>query len=150
MSSVSFSAQTSTQKALGPAILIMHTSSCVVDDGVCHAGADFVDVSLGIIVCSAADTIMAFHPHHHHGTTLCNHVRHTVIAFTFSRQIVQAFQESSKCPGYIPCPVFTWECTDVCQQESESGKEDPMDDENMEIDCIQEVDNPSYLIENSI
>src|SRR5258707_3809558 len=27
-----------------------------------HAGADFVDVSLGIIVRMAADTILAFHP----------------------------------------------------------------------------------------
>ena len=93
---------------------------------------------------------MAFHPHHCHGTTLCDHVKHTGIAFTFSTQIVQAFQESSKRPGYIPQPVFTWACTDVSQDASESGEGDPMDDENMEIDYIQEVDDPSGLIANIV
>ena len=91
----------------------VHTSSHVVDDSVCHAGADFA-VSLGIIVHGAADTIMTFHPHHHNETALCDHVKHTGIAFTFSILIVQEFQESSKHPGYIPQPVFTWACTDIC------------------------------------
>src|SRR5258708_1814913 len=52
-----------------------------------HAGADFVDVSLGIIVCMAADTILAFHPLHCHGTTYCDCVHHSGVVFTFSKSI---------------------------------------------------------------
>src|SRR5258705_1783412 len=61
-----------------------------------HAGADFVDVSLGIIVCMAADTILAFHPLHRHGTTYCDCVHHSGVVFTFSKSIHDAISESAK------------------------------------------------------
>ncbi len=88
-------------------------AGCTVDEGCHHQGADFVDVSLGIIVCNAADSITAFHPHHHHGTTVCDHVKTSGIAFTFSQHILDAYNESLQHGGPAQHEVFTWEQIEV-------------------------------------
>src|SRR5258707_267702 len=90
-----------------------------------HAGADFVDVSLGIIVHMAADTILAFHPLHHHGTTYCDCVHHSGVVFTFSKSIHDAISESAKRPDFTPQAVFT--CAAVDHDENFQA-DDPMDD----------------------
>jgi hypothetical protein len=72
-----------------------------------------VDVSLGIIVRNAADSITAFHPCHQHGTTKCQHVMTAGVAFTFSQHILKAYNESLAQGESSPHAVFTWEQIEV-------------------------------------
>ena len=112
--------------------------------GCTHKGADFVDVSLGIIVQNAADSITAFHPHHHHGTTKCGHVRTTGIAFTFSQHILKAYRESLVEGRPSPYPVFTWEKIEVDEDVGSHLNSEEGDDYSCTFS--QEVINPCDII----
>ena len=75
--------------------------------GCTHQGADFVDVILGIMVQNATDSILAFQPCHCHAITQCNHVEHGSLAFTFSKHILDAYNQAVE-KGYVPEATFTW------------------------------------------
>ena len=74
-----------------------------------HPGGDYVNHKLGIILRHAPDSVLAFHPSQLHATTHCDHVSSTGIVFSFSSNIVEAFQASSQRDGYVPRPAFMWQ-----------------------------------------
>ncbi|KAK7049483.1 hypothetical protein VNI00_005514 [Paramarasmius palmivorus] len=55
-----------------------------------YGGANFVDVSLQVVVVNSAGTLMAFKPSHHHGTTVSGGTTNYYITFAFSKDISDA------------------------------------------------------------
>ncbi|KAF5389738.1 hypothetical protein D9757_005999 [Collybiopsis confluens] len=60
-----------------------------------HMGGNYVDVRLGVIVASAAGTILAFKPGEMHATTLSHGACNYGYAITFSRRLADGYRESS-------------------------------------------------------
>lgn len=59
----------------------------------CGSGANYVDVTLKIVVLSAPGTIMAFRPNHLHGTSKSYGAVNRGLAITFSRRVTDAYRD---------------------------------------------------------
>ncbi|KAJ3897757.1 hypothetical protein F5879DRAFT_708151 [Lentinula edodes] len=58
-----------------------------------YGGANFVDITLRVVVVNAPGTLFSFQPQYPHGTTVTGGTTNFNIVFTFSRKIGEAVAE---------------------------------------------------------